>query len=284
MRGIWVLPILAACCSPDEPPAPAPPKVAQDSPLPAPPPLLESLPALIPQEEKLSVDQALAAANDLIEKRETDGSLEHAAALLRYHWQRHPDSGPLNTLLAQLHVRFLDRLDSDNAEDRPKMAKHREAGKLHAKEALRIDAQNGPAHYWFGHILLQFADAEQSYGRLKEAVPQFEAAEKADPNYDNGGPLRMLGRIYQETPGGPFFMGDKKKAMGYFERAVAASGEFLQNRLWLAEVYVDQKKFAEAKSQIDSILNAKPRQAHAREDQKYQEKAKKLQDKIPSQK
>jgi tetratricopeptide (TPR) repeat protein len=277
MKGLVCGLILAAGCGSTEPPPPTIPLAEL-------PPISETLPPLSAEEQKFELDQVAQAAADLIEKRESEGSLERAAALLRFHWQRHSAALSLNTMLAQVHVHFIDRYDLKNAEHKDPLAKHREAGRIHAREALRVNPDHGPAHYWYGHILLHVADAERSYGKLKEALAQMEKAEKTASDIDHHGPIRMQGRIYQETPGGPFFLGDKKKAQKFYERAVQASPEYLQHRLWLAEIHIDAKKFEPAREQIDFILKAAPRKGHEKDDRKIQEAARKLLEKIPAQK
>lgn len=269
--------MLTACCGSPEPPPPT-------TPLAELPPIPEKLPEVALEEAKLPLDAVAQRAAELIEKREAEGNLERAAALLRYHWQRRSDSLALNTLLAEVHVHFIDRYDLKKADDKEPLAQHREAGRIHAREALRIDPEHGPAHYWYGHLLLHTADAERSYGKLKEALAQMEQAEKTAAGVDHHGPLRMQGRIYQETPGGPFFLGDKRKAQKYYERAIEGSPNFPLARLWLAEVLVDAKKFEPARQQIDRVLKAEPRKNHEAEDRKIQDSARKLLEKIPPQK
>jgi hypothetical protein len=64
-------------------------------------------------ERRLDPPAVLAAARDLIVRRQEEGdALEHAAALL-HHYRKRKDhaSAELDTLLAEVHARIADALD-----------------------------------------------------------------------------------------------------------------------------------------------------------------------------
>lgn len=274
MRLRWIVFAFLPACGATERPLPPP-----GAPLPA---LGEVLPEPAPGERTLSLAAAADAAARLIQARETDGSLERAIALLRAHWTRHSDSPAVNALLLEAHTRLADRLDpAKHKENADRAKRHRDAAAFHAGAALRSDPNCGPAHYWFGQLLLLLADVEQSYGRLKEALSHLEKAEASVPDIDCAGPARMIGRVYQETPGWPM-MGDREKALGYYEKAVRRAPESFLNRLWMAEVCVRLKKVDEARRQIRAILDAAPRPDHVKEDRGTQDEARELEKKLPA--
>src|SRR5689334_7279315 len=80
-------------------------------------------PFQVPEVEISAADQRadpLKLAPELIEHREIPGNLDHAIALLRWHWKRQPGSVDLNALLAEAHSRACEALDLKKAEDQPK--------------------------------------------------------------------------------------------------------------------------------------------------------------------
>ncbi len=214
-------------------------------------------------------------APELIEHRESPGALDHAVALLDWHLQQHPDDGALRLLLAEAHSRACEVLDAKKADDKAAHQQHRTQGLAAADLAVRALPDSGPAHYWRGCLLLHHADAESSYARLKEALPELLQAEKLDPKYDQGGPARMLGRIYQETPGWPF-LGSYPKAIEWYKKSLTAAPSFITTRLWLGETYIANKEPDLAREQLDRAKAERPRAGHEKEDGDSREKAETL--------
>jgi tetratricopeptide (TPR) repeat protein len=218
-------------------------------------------------------DKSVADAIQLLDRSDQD-DLE-AITILRHHWEKSPKSVEINTALARAHARVVDTLDLKNPQDREPHASHRNAGLFHAREALKTDPNCGPAHYWLGVLLLFVADADQSYGRLKEALKELDTAERLDPKVDFGGPARMKGRIYQETPGFPF-LGSLSKANDSFRASLEIAPESLLSRLWLAETLSAQKKPDEARAEAERVTAATARPGFERTDQAIQKKGRDL--------
>jgi tetratricopeptide (TPR) repeat protein len=262
--GLFLL--LGACAAGPDPVVPpgALPSMAQGGP--------GELPPLGPQEK------SVADALDLLDRSDRD-DLE-AITILRHHWEKSPHSVEINTALAKAHARVVDTLDLKNPSDREPHASHRNAGVFHAREALKADPNHGAAHYWLGALLLFVADAEQSYGRLKEALKELDTAERLDPKVDLGGPARMKGRIYQETPGFPF-LGSLSKANECFRASLKIAPEALLTRLWLAETLSSQKKPDEAKTEAERVTQADARPGFERTDHAIQKRAEDLLHRLP---
>ncbi len=204
-------------------------------------------------------DEALTETEKLLSPKmagvRTEGAARRALSRLRHHWTAARESAELDLLLAEAHARFVDGLDLKREEDRPRHQRHRNAGLFHAREALRLDPDVSPGHYWLGVLLLHAADGEQSYGRLKEALFELNAAEALAPGIDDGGPSRMKGRIYQETPGFPF-LGSQAKAIECYRKSLEIAPGCLRTRLWLAETYVADKQPEKGRPLLQEILDA----------------------------
>ncbi len=252
---------LAACAAP---PATAPLTALAD--------LGESLPALTGEEQSMPLPKALEAARGLVRARETEGALERAAALLRRQWSRRPDDVETNALLAEVHSRIVDGADLADPRGRERHAPHREAGLGHARQALRMNPDHGPSRYWLGALLLHAADAERSYARLQQAVPELERAHRLSPEVDGAGPLRLLGRVYQETPGFPF-MGSTEKAISCYRRALEIAPDHPETRLWLGEAYRRAGQEDLAIEEFRRVLDSKPLPGADREHVRLKEKA-----------
>src|SRR5262245_32936433 len=182
----------------------------------------------------------LPSARSMIEDRETPGSLDHAIALLKWHVERHPESGDLHLLLAEAHSRSAEALDLAKKEDQGPHLYHRTEGLKHAQQALKIVPENGRAHYWMATNLLHAADGERSLGRAKEALAELDKADKLAPSVDEAGPSRMRGKVLHEMPS--LFGGSLSKAIVSYRRAVEIAPESTTTHLWLGQAYVGAKQ------------------------------------------
>ena len=225
-----------------------------------------------PEEDPKTLPEILKKAEQLIEERETPGRLEQAIALLSRHASDPEPSLPLLIDLAEAQALLVDTYDLGKAAERQKHKEHREAGKIVAKQALAIDPQSGPAHYWLGLLLLYSSDGEQSYSVLKQAVKELEIADQRSPGIDDAGPARMLGRVYQQTPGWPL-LGSTLKSIEYLERARKQAPENIMNALWLGLSYESAGKTRRAKEQLEFVISAKTHPGHEHEEEALKKEA-----------
>jgi tetratricopeptide (TPR) repeat protein len=223
----------------------------------------------------------LPAAGKLIDQRETPGALDHAIALLEAHLSKKPQSVELLVSLAEAHSRCLDVLDVKKQSDLAPHEQHRTRGRFRAQEALRLAPNNGVAHYWLGCLLLHAAEAERSYGRMKEALPHLELAQKQASATDDGGPARMLGRVYEETPGG-LLLGSKPEAIKWYKKSIEVAPNSIPTRLWLGETYVAASQPALARPELERAVAIKPRSGHEKEEGEYRKRAEELIKKLPA--
>lgn len=219
-----------------------------------------------------STSEDLKKAEQLIQARETPGNLEQAITLLSAHESDPDPSLPLLIDLTQAQALLVDTYDLGKTAERQKHKEHREAGKLTAARALAIDPESGPAHYWLGLLLLYSSDGEQSYSLLKQAVKELEIADKRSPGVDDAGPARMLGRVYQQTPGWPF-LGSTSKSIEYLERARKDAPDNLRNSLWLGLSYESAGKGKRAKEQLAFVVDSKTHAGRQHEEEALKREA-----------
>jgi tetratricopeptide (TPR) repeat protein len=264
VRGGIALVMIAAAAGCSSAAVPAPPAGTL-------PDLGEREDPLSEKEKSLNAAGAIQAAAQALRDREDSPS--HAISLLRHHWPAARDSAELNTLLAEAHARLIDSLDL--TKDGSRHEHHRNAGSFHAREAIRLKPDAGDARYWLGALLLYRADAERSYGLLKDALKEMIEAERLAPKVDSGGPDRMIGRIYQETPGFPF-LGSKSKAIDYYRKSLAIAPDLPLTHLWLAETYLADKQPDPAREEARRVLGGKPRPGYEKGDEQLRQAAQEL--------
>lgn len=216
----------------------------------------------------------LKTAPELIERRETPGSLDHAVALLRWHWKKQPGSVDLNALLAEAHSRMCESLDLKKAEDQPRHLEHRTAGLHHAREAVQIDPGHAPAHYWLAALLLHAAEAESSLGKANEALRELDKAEALHAAVDDGGPARLKGRVLQDMP--TIVGGSVGKAIACYHRSLDVAPEVMVTHLWLGQAYLAVNKVDLALKELQKVAATHPRQGHEKEEGEYRKKAEEL--------
>ena len=133
-------------------------------------------------------------------------------------------------------------------------------GRRMAEAAVSRDPGNGTAHYLAAY--LAGLEAENHTLKGLALVPVIEAgaleAVRLNPQLDHGGPDRMLGELYLKAPDPPVSIGDLEKAVLHYRRAVSLDPDYVENRLGLAEAYLEDEDPGSACRQIQEILNRIP--------------------------
>jgi hypothetical protein len=116
-----------------------------------------------------------------------------------------------------------------------------EEGIAAAREAIRRKYGSAPAHYYLAMDLGQLARTK-SLGALKivrEMEVEFKEAIVLDEKFDYAGAHRSLGLLYKDAPGWPTSIGSRARARLHLRRANQLAPEYPDNRLSLAESYVE---------------------------------------------
>ncbi len=129
-----------------------------------------------------------------------------------------------------------------------------------AEAAVGREPKNPRAHYLAAY--LAGLEAENHTLKGLSLVPVIERgaleASRLDPGLDHGGPDRMLGELYLRAPDPPVSIGDLEKAIFHYRRAVMQDPDFVENRLGLAEAYLEDEDLGPACDQLQQILIRMP--------------------------
>ena len=82
-----------------------------------------------------------------------------------------------------------------------------------------------------------------------------------------------MGRLYNKAPGFPISIGDNKKSLECFEKALEFGPEFYLNHMFITELYISDRKYKKAKKHLEWILNADLSPNHEDEDTGYKQQA-----------
>jgi len=176
-----------------------------------------------------------------------ESELQH---LLSVAQRDRPDPG----LLLQLSETYMELADDLYTNDEKRLSAY-EQGATAASKAMELQDSNAQAHFLYAANLgsaARIRGLTTAAMKVKELQRHVERAIELDSNHAQA--LQLMGGLFMELPW--FLGGDKKLAQEYFERAVAADGNFTNARLLLAKSYMRQARNEEARKQLERVIHA----------------------------
>lgn len=137
--------------------------------------------------------------------------------------------------------------------------KYFEKGKNYAELLLRESPGNVEGHYWLALNLAGLADVSRAREGLRlipRIIQELQRAAAIDPNYNQAGPDRVLGRIYSLAPDWPISVGDLQKSLDHLRTAVKLAPQNSTNHLYLAETLLQAGLTEEATPELEKAINA----------------------------
>jgi tetratricopeptide (TPR) repeat protein len=152
-----------------------------------------------------------------------------------------------------------------------------EQGVEAARKAIAIDANKPEGHFWAAANMGALAESFGLRAGLKYRKPiksELEIVLRLDPAFQDGSADRALGRWYHKVPG--FFGGSHEKAEQHLKAALKYKPDSTVTHYFLAELYKDDGRLAEARAEIQAVLNAPVDPRWAPEDEDYKARARRL--------
>jgi hypothetical protein len=100
---------------------------------------------------------------------------------------------------------------------------------------------------------------------------ELETVRRIDASYMQGSADRALGRYYQRVPA--LLGGSKTRAEQYLRASLAYNQNSTISRYFLAELLADQKRSAEARAELQRVIDAPLSDEWAPEDREFKAKA-----------
>ena len=197
----------------------------------------------------MAADDLMAQADQAWLERAQVEKTRQAADLYRQALK----ADPKNEAAAWKLSRTLYRLGQHVPEDK-KLAIFEE-GVEAAKKAVAINPKSVDGHYWLGVNYGLYGNTKGIMKSLSLVDPIKEEMAKVielNPDYDQGGPYRVLGRLYFKLPG--LFGGDNDKAIELLSKAVSLGPQRWLNHVYLAAVYMDEGQNDKAKALLDKVI------------------------------
>jgi tetratricopeptide (TPR) repeat protein len=142
-----------------------------------------------------------------------------------------------------------------------------------------IAAQPGrpEGYFWMAANMGTLAESYGVRQGLKYRKPVKEALETAlrlDPSFQQGSPDRALGRWYFKVPG--LFGGSDTQAEAHLRASLSYNPHSTASHFFLAELLIDKGRKAEARAELQQVLDAPLDPEWTPEDQDFKEKARRL--------
>ena len=215
--------------------------------------------------------QLLADSDKLFDQRADLSKLRDAIANINRARRENAKSFDIEARLARYNY-YLGR----HSEDEKEREKAFEDGKAAAKSASKMEPNKPDGYFWFGANLGEqsnrnpLAIGVHSIDEIREAMNKVIDIQ---PNYEMASAYDVLGQLELGTR---LLGGKPEKAVEFLEKGIELEKLNGETRVHLAEAYLVLGKDAEARKQLDYVLQMKPNPAYLPEYAEQVEKAKKM--------
>lgn len=217
------------------------------------------------------IRSALAKSDELFARREDVENLREAVRTLSNIRDADNRNFEVEWKFSRNNYFLSRQIESD--EEAEKLSKD---GKNAGIIASRIASEKPDGHFWYGANLGEQAKRNpvtvglKAVGDIRETMNKVIAI---DPKYQGASAYDALAQIEMQTG---IIGGKPEKAIEYLEKGLELEKDNTYLRLHLAEAYLATGKKAEAKKQLDALLQMKPAQGYEVEYKETTEKAKEI--------
>lgn len=132
-------------------------------------------------------------------------------------------------------------------------------GIYYAKKAVDLEPEKPDGYYWLGVNYGVYGEARGVLNSLFLVDDIKEAMNKVielDRSYEEGGPDRVLGRLFFKVP--RFAGGSKKKSLEHFLKSLEYGPNDPLTRYYLADTYLSLKEVEKSRQELDFVMNMEP--------------------------
>ena len=152
-----------------------------------------------------------------------------------------------------------------------------EQGVEAGRRAAALQPNRPEGHFWLAANMGALAESFGLRQGIKYRTPVKQALETAlrlDPAFLHGSPDRALGRWYFRVP--RLFGGSHRQSEAHLRASLKYNPNSTASHFFLAELFIDDGRKAEARAELQAVIDAPPDPDWAPEDQEFKEKARKL--------
>ncbi len=132
-------------------------------------------------------------------------------------------------------------------------------GIYNANRAIGLEPEKPDGHFWHGVNNGVFGAAKGVLKSLSLVKPIKKAMNKVielNREYEDGGPDRVLGRLYFRLPG--IAGGSKKKSLVHLLKSKELGPSEVKTRIYLADTYLALKEIDKAREELEYVLSLEP--------------------------
>jgi tetratricopeptide (TPR) repeat protein len=129
-------------------------------------------------------------------------------------------------------------------------------GIYNANKAIGLEPEKPDGYYWLGVNYGVFGEAKGVLKSLSLVKPIKQAMNKVielNREYEDGGPDRVLGRVYFKLPG--IAGGSKKKSLEHLLKSKELGPNDVKTRVYLADTYLALKEIDKAREELEYVLS-----------------------------
>jgi tetratricopeptide (TPR) repeat protein len=160
-----------------------------------------------------------------------------------------------------------------DAERRKDLERGIDAG----RKAVAIHPDRPEGHFWMAANMGALAESFGMRQGLKYRKPikeELDTVLRLDPAFLDGSANRALGRWYFKVPG--LFGGDRKLSETHLRKSLTYNPTSTTSLFFLGELLQDEGRKAEARTELQKVLDAPLSQNWAPEDREFKEQARAL--------
>ena len=218
-----------------------------------------------------AVSAAVDQSEALFKQREDVQKLRDAVTLLGKARVDNPRSFDLEWRFAKFNY-FLGKQTKDDKEAAKIFGAGRDAGKL----ASNLEPGKPDGYFWYGANLGEIARVDPLTGltTIKDIQGAMNKVLEIHPDYQLSSAYDGLAQVELETTG--LLGGNAQKAADLLEKALQNEKTNAYLHLHLADAYLDLKRSADARKQLDAITQMKPTPGYEIEYRDCLDEAKKM--------
>ena len=148
-----------------------------------------------------------------------------------------------------------------------------------ARKAIAVQPNRPEGHFWLAANMGTLAESYGLRQGLKYRKPvkdEMEAVLRIDPAFQQGSADRALGRWYAKVPG--LFGGSRKEAEAHFRASLKYNPNSTASHYFLAELLADDGRKAEARAELQKVIDAPLDPDWTPEDREFKDKARRMMD------
>ncbi len=126
----------------------------------------------------------------------------------------------------------------------------------YAKQAVELEPEKPDGYYWLGVTYGVWGEARgvlKSLFLVDDIKEAMRKVSEIDQSYEDGGPDRVLGRVFFKVPG--FAGGSKKKSLMHLQKSLEYGPNDPLTRYYIAHTYFALDEIEKSRKELEFVLN-----------------------------